>query len=225
MSVAVNVIGAIRRINPADDEAMLKLCDKLSVGGKKLKLIELELKDGVVRGGLTGGYSIRGFQSVDVVINGGKREVNFTEDLAREPDTSRKIKFTADEYGRRSAYIPDTPFNRSQLVKGTSSVNCSYKIATDGVDTEVEKLAEARIKRRANAIEKAQESAFKIITEQEAVFVKGLEEKYGKAHTGTREYKEIIVPKIKALATKIFNEDKSWEEATKKKPAAANADA
>ena len=210
MAVAVRVIGSTRRINPSDDEAMLALCEKVAVGNKGLKMIPLRLNQGVIRGGSSGSYKLRGFQTVDIVINSqnGTQTVKYTQDAEGNDTSNQQIKFTPDGFGGRYAHIPDTSYNRDILVK---TFERTFAIVDETVEKEIKKDAVARLKRRDNAMEKAIEKASSLIKADRATFITGLKNTLGAGYEQSREYKDSVAKDIKTLARRYFLADQSWE--------------
>ena len=211
MAVAIQVIGSAKRIDHGNDEEMLKVAARLTFKEKPLKLIELKLKDGLVRGGQVGGYKFRGLQTVTVIVNGqtGNQSVSHTTDNNGNPCSTTPVKFTPDGYGGRYCHIPDTEYNRAKLVKMYGK---RWIILDENIDKEVGKLSDARMKRMANAQEKALESAKSKVHAKHGVFIEGLKKKIGDGFESTSEYQDVIGKEVKKLAYKIFTSDRSWED-------------
>jgi hypothetical protein len=220
MAVAIRVIGSPKRIDHGNDELMLKMAERITVGNKPLKLISLKLHNGVVRGGAVGNYKMRGFQTADVLVNAqtGAQDVKFTVDGNGKATSVHAIKFTPDGFGGRFAHIPDTEYNREKLIL---CHDMKFTILDEAVEKVIEKESAALKTRMNNAMEKAFESAKTVVHARHQIFIDGLKTKIGKGFEDLAEYKEVVGKEVKKLGRKYFAEDKSWKVKPTKQPAAS----
>jgi len=213
MSVGMKIYGVDNR-QVQGDEAMLKFAERVKVGGKPLKLIQLSLKDGMVRGKMN--YRVNCFQAVDVVVDKTSNKVNaeYNTDNKGNATSLYPTSFDRDMFGGRIAYIVDTPYNRDVLTT-QYHFDASYHIISETVEESVKKDADAYFKRYKNAQEKAYENAKAKVEKEMATFIKGIEKSIGEGFELSSEYKENVTDKIAILARKNFSTDTSWKAAKK----------
>jgi len=216
MSVGIKILG-IPAKQVTGDEATLKFASTVKVDDKPLKFIHLGLKEKVVSGKMN--FRVNCFQTAVVVVDTtkGTRKASLTKDNNGKDATLYPTPFNYDpeNFGARTAYIPDTEFNRQVLIEGFHG-GVSYEIHSESVQKEVKTKADARKKRFDNAKEKAWDQARKEVGEEMATFVKGLKDKIGDGYELSHEYKENVGKKVNALGRKLFTDNNSWKEAPKK---------